>query len=293
MKRLKEPLVQFVLLGAALMLVYSLTSDAFADDTSKQITMGADEIELLAANWERQWQRPPTETELRGLVDSRIGEEVLYRSAQSMGLDRNDVVVRRRMVQKMELLSQDLATLTDPPEEELQAFFQDNQQDYRVPPRVSFRHIYFNLDSRGVAGADSAARALLERLRSADPVEVDVAAMGDRFMLAAEYTLRTPIDLQQAFGSSFAEVVSELDPGWHGPIGSGYGTHLVEITERVEPRLPEFDQVRDRVSTDYARVRRERANQLLLEGLSAEYEISIDSAAIRGRSLEGLKEAVE
>ena len=115
MKWRKEPLVQFVLLGAALMLVYSLTSDAFADDTSKQITMDAQEIELLAANWERQWQRPPTEAELGGLVDARVREEVLYRAAQSMGLDRNDVVVRRRMVQKMELLSQDLATLIDPP----------------------------------------------------------------------------------------------------------------------------------------------------------------------------------
>jgi hypothetical protein len=288
MKWLKEPLLQFVLLGAALMLVYSLTSDAFADDTSKQITMGADEIELLAATWERQWQRPPTETELRGLVDSRIREEVLYRSAQSMGLDRNDVVVRRRMVQKMELLSQDLATLTDPPEEELQAFFQENQEDYRVPPRVSFRHIYFNLDSRGVAGADSAARALLERLRSTDPDEIDVSTLGDRFMLAAEYTLRTPIELQRAFGSSFAEVVSELEPGWHGPIGSGYGTHLVEVTARVESGIPEYGQVRERVLVEYERTRRDRANELLLEGLSADYSIEIDEEAIKVRSLESI-----
>ena len=282
MKWLKEPLVQFVLLGAALMLVYSLTSNAFADDTSKQITMGADEIELLAATWERQWQRPPTETELRGLVDSRIREEVLYRSAQSMGLDRNDVVVRRRMVQKMELLSQDLATLTDPPEEELQAHFQENQEDYRVPPRVSFRHIYFNLDSRGVAGADSAARALLERLRSTDPDEIDVATQGDRFRL------RTPLELQQAFGSTFAEVVSELEPGWHGPIGSGYGTHLVEVTERVESGVPEYEQVRERVLVDYERMRRDRGNELMLEGLSADYSIEIDDEAIRVRSLESI-----
>ena len=288
MKWLKEPLVQFVLLGAALMLVYSLTSDAFADDTSKQITMDAQEIELLAANWERQWQRPPTEAELGGLVDARVREEVLYRAAQSMGLDRNDVVVRRRMVQKMELLSQDLATLIDPPEEELRAHFQDNREDYRVPPRVSFRHIYFNLDRRGVAGADSAARALLERLRSMDPDEIDVATKGDRFMLAAEYTLRTPVELQQAFGSRFAEEVSELKPGWHGPIGSGYGTHLVEVTERVESVIPEYGQVRERVLADYERTRRDRANELLLEGLSADYSVEIDEEAIRVRSLESI-----
>lgn len=287
MKWLKEPLVLFILLGAALTLVYSVASGAFAADESKTVSMDASEIELLAANWERQWQRPPTEAELRGLVDARVREEVLYRAAQSMGLDRNDVVVRRRMVQKMELLSQDLATITDPPEADLRAFFEENREDYRVPPRVSFRHVYFNLDSRGMA-AESDALAALEELRASDPDEADVSRLGDRFMLAYEYTLRTPIELQQAFGSRFAEAVSELEPGWHGPVPSGYGLHLVEITDRVESYLPEFEQVRERVLVDYERVRRDRANELLLEGLSANYSIEIDEAAIQARSLEAI-----
>ena len=138
MKWLKEPLVLFILLGAALTLVYSVASGAFAADESKTVAMDAAEIEILAANWERQWQRPPTEAELRGLVDARVREEVLYRAAQSMGLDRNDIVVRRRMVQKMELLSQDLATITDPPEADLRAFFEENREDYRA---VSYTHL--------------------------------------------------------------------------------------------------------------------------------------------------------
>ena len=288
MKWLKEPLVLFILLGAALTLVYSVASGAFAADESKTVAMDAAEIELLAANWERQWQRPPTEAELRGLVDARVREEVLYRAAQSMGLDRNDIVVRRRMVQKMELLSQDLATITDPPEADLRAFFEENREDYRVPARVSFRHIYFNLDRRGYEGAETAAEDLLSEIRAGDPDEVDVAQLGDRFMLAYEYTLRTPIELQQAFGSRFAEVVSELEPGWHGPVGSGYGTHLVQVTDRVESALPEFEQVRERVLADYERTRRDRANELLLEGLSADYSIEIDEAAIQSRSLEAI-----
>jgi len=287
MKWLKEPLVLFILLSAALTLVYSVASGAFAADESKTVSMDASEIELLAANWERQWQRPPTEAELRGLVDARVREEVLYRAAQSMGLDRNDVVVRRRMVQKMELLSQDLATITDPPEADLRAFFEENREDYRVPPRVSFRHVYFNLDSRGMA-AESDALAALEELRASNPDEADVSLLGDRFMLAYEYTLRTPIELQQAFGSRFAKAVSELELGWHGPVPSGYGLHLVEITDRVESYLPEFEQVRERVLVDYERVRRDRANELLLEGLSANYSIEIDEAAIQARSLEAI-----
>lgn len=288
MKWLKEPLVQFILLGAILLLVYAFVSNAFAGDASKRITMDAEEIELLAANWERQWQRPPTEEELTGLVNARVREEVLYRAAQSMGLDRNDVVVRRRMVQKMELLSQDLATIADPPEQELRAFFDRNREDYRVPPRVSFRHVYFNLDRRGVEQADADARALLEEIRATDPEAIDVRTLGDRFMLATEYTLRSPNELQQAFGTRFAEVVSQLEPGWHGPIGSGYGTHLVQVTERVESHVPEYEQVRDRVLSDFERERRERANELLVESLSADFEIEIDDEAIRTRSLEAI-----
>ena len=287
MKLFKEPLVQFILLGAALTLVYSAAAGAFAEDDSKQITMDAAAIEFLAATWERQWQRPPTEAELRSLVDARVREEVLYRTAQSMGLDRNDLVVRRRMVQKMELLSQDLATLTDPPEEDLKAFFAENLEDYRVPPRVSFRHIYFNLDQRGLEAADADARVMLDELRRS-PDEVNVAELGDRFMLASEYTLRTPVEMQQAFGSRFAEEVSELEPGWHGPIGSGYGTHLVEVTDRVESGIPEYAEVRERVLVDYERIRRDRANELLFEGLSADYSIEIDEDAIRARSLESV-----
>lgn len=107
-------------------------------------------------------------------------------------------------------------------------------------------------------------------------------------MLATEYRLRTPLELQQAFGSHFAEEVSELEPGWHGPVGSGYGTHLVEVTERVESGIPEYGQVRERVLADYERTRRDRANELLLEGLSTDYSIEIDEEAIKVRSLENM-----
>jgi peptidyl-prolyl cis-trans isomerase C len=293
MKWLRDPLVLFLLIGSILALAWSAVSGAFAGDEEKQITMDAQEIELLAANWERQWQRPPTEEELQGLVNGRVREEILYRTAQSMGLDRNDVVVRRRMVQKMELLSQDLATITDPPEAELRAHFEENREAYRAPPRISFRHVYFNLDRRDREEAEADARALLSELRATDPDEVDVAALGDRFMLAGEYRLRTPDEIAREFGSRFAEAIESLEPGWHGPIPSGYGLHLVEVTERIESRLPEFEQVRDRVATDYARVRRERANELLLETLSTEYDVSIDTAAIRSRSLEAMREKAE
>jgi hypothetical protein len=285
MKWVREPLVHFAVLGAVLFLAYAIASDLFAEDQARQIVIDEAAIELLADGWQRQWQRPPTADELRALVDARVREEVLYREAQAMGLDVNDIVVRRRMVQKMELLWQDLALLTDPTDVELRAFFAENQSDYRVPPRISFSHVYFNVDQRGTAARDDAMR-VLEVLRAADPPPVRAPELGDRFMLPYDYRLQAPAEIQRSFGSGFASDLENLEVGWHGPIGSGYGLHLVHVVERVESRVPEYEEIRNRLVNDFNRVRRDRANEALYEGLSEGYEIEIDDAAIEARALE-------
>ena len=286
----KEPLVAFVGLGTVLAGIWVVATGALATDASRAIVVDEGEIELLASTFERQWQRPPTEDELRGLVEARVREEVLYRQALAMGLDRNDVVVRRRMVQKVELLTQDLATMGDPPEEELRAWFTQHAADYRIPPRISFRHVYFNEDRRG-AGAEADARALLAAIRSGATTEAQALAEGDRFMLASAYRLRSPDEIAREFGTRFAEALESLEPGWYGPIRSGYGVHLVQVTQREEGRIPEYERVRDRVLTDYQRERRERANELLYEGLRKDYDITIDENALRARTLEARRSA--
>jgi peptidyl-prolyl cis-trans isomerase C len=284
MRWIREPLVQFTILGAVLFLGWAFVSDLFAEDDSRRIVMAEAEIELLADGWQRQWQRPPTADELQSLVDSRVREEVLYREAQAMGLDVNDIVVRRRMVQKMELLSQDLALLVDPTDQELRAFFAENPDDYMVPPRISFSHVYFNVDRRGAVVEEDALRAL-ETLRAMDQAPATAPELGDRFMLAYDYRLQSPAEVQRSFGSGFADDLFGLDAGWQGPIGSGYGLHLVNITEQVESRVPEYEEVRNRLVNDFNRMRRDRANEALYEGLSEGYRIEIDEAAIESRAL--------
>jgi hypothetical protein len=285
MRWLREPLVQFVVLGAVLFAAYAFASDRLAEDEARRIVLGPEEISILADGWERQWQRPPTAEELRAVVDARVREEVLYREAKSMGLDLNDMVVRRRMVQKMELLSQDLALMTDPTDVELRAYFQENQEEYRVPPRVSFAHVYFNVDRRGVSVVEDAERAL-ERILASDADPERARELGDRFMLPYEYRLQAPLDLQRSFGIGFAEDVAGLDLGWHGPIGSGYGIHLVKVTERVDSRIPAYEEIRDRLVNDFNRMRRDRANEAMFEGLSEGYVVEIDEAALESRTLE-------
>jgi hypothetical protein len=286
MKLLREPLVHFVALGAVLFLVYAVVSGVFASDASRRIEITESEVQFLAETWQRQWQRPPTEEELQGLVQARVREEVLYREALAVGLDQNDVVVRRRMVQKMELLSQDLALLADPTDQELQAFFLERQEEYRVPPRISFSHVYFNPDRRGVALEDDARRALAE-LREGRLPPQRAPELGDRFMLPYDYARLSPLEVQQQFGSRFAEALFELEQGWHGPIVSGYGLHLVNVGERVESRIPEYAEIRDRLVTDYNRMRSERAKNALYEGLLANYDVEIDQEAVRRSALRG------
>ena len=286
MRLLRDPLLHFVVLGSVLFAVYALASGLFRSDQSRRIEITAAEIELLADNFARQWQRPPTEAELNGLVTARVREEVLYREALTVGLDQNDVVVRRRMVQKMELLSQDLALLADPTDPELQVFFRENPEQYRIPPRLSFSHIYFNLDQRGASAEEDAAR-VLETLRTRAAPPTSVPELGDRFMLPHDYRFQTPLEVQQQFGSQFAEALFELETGWHGPILSGYGLHLVHIGERSESRIPEYQEVRDRLVSDFNRNRSERAREALFEGLLTNYTVEIDEEAIRGAALGG------
>lgn len=285
MRLLREPLFQFAVLGAVLFAVYAFASDAFSSDDSRLIEVDEAEIAFLVANWQRQWQRPPLEHELRALVDARVREEVLYREALAVGLDQNDIVVRRRMVQKMEMLSQDLALLADPTDAELQAYFDERREEYRVPPRISFSHIYFNADTRGRSVEEDARRVLAE-LQARNPSPERAPELGDRFMLQYDYSLRAPIEVRQQFGSHFAEEIFKLESGWQGPVLSGYGLHLVYVGDRVEGRIPELAEVRDRVVNDYNRDRGQRANKALYDGLRTNYEIAVDEEALAG-AIEG------
>jgi hypothetical protein len=145
----KEPLLHFLVIGALIFVVFSIANKEEAAVSGNKIVVSSVEIERLSYNWSRKWNRPPTETELQGLIESYIKEEVYYREALTLGLDQNDTILRRRLMQKMEFLSNDLAELNQPDETELNEYFVDNQDKYDLPARISFTHIYFSMDRRG------------------------------------------------------------------------------------------------------------------------------------------------
>ena len=268
---LRAPVFHFLILGAVLFGAYTLFADK-QEDEGKQIVISAQQIELLASLWEKQWRRPPMPEELNGLVRSYIREEVLYREALALGLDRDDQVVRRRLAQKIEFLAQDLATAGEPGEAELRTFYEEHPEIFEEPARITFSHIYINTDKHGADSAAVAERYLTELETGADPNQV-----GDRFMLQSEYLRKSPDEVARHFGRQFAEEVFEIEPGtWVGPVQSGYGLHLVLVEEVEDAFQPPFEEVRQPVRDEFMSYRRREVDELFFNKLREGYEVVIE-----------------
>jgi hypothetical protein len=240
------------------------------------IVVTAADMERLSENWSRKWNRPPTGTELQGLVEAYIREEVYYREALALGLDRDDTIIRRRMMQKMEFLTNDLAELNTPGDEALKRYFLANQDKYEVPAQATFTHIYFSTDKRGARALEDANR-LLSELESASGTVMRAPERGDSLMLPYNYTRETPFEVARTFGKGFADQLFRAETGmWQGPIESGYGLHLVRIHERSEPVVPEFASVVDEVREDWMFEERRRTNEKAYEMFKERYQIVVE-----------------
>lgn len=269
MKYLKDPLVLFLLLGVAIFAIDAMRPDA-GDDV---VRVGRLDIARLSDQWRAQMGRAPTEAELSGLVDAHVREEMLVREALKMGLDDNDVIVRRRLAQKLTFLTEDLALLEPATERQLTDYFEADRERYRVPARFTFSHAYFSPDRRATAREDAAAAL-------AQVNDENWRTIGDPFMLRRTYAHVTRADVRKDFGTAFSEALPELEgDGWLGPVESGYGFHLVRIDRRTPSRLPTFGEVRARVATDYDAQRRSDANERYYETLAAQYRIEIEIPA--------------
>ena len=251
MKRLlREPLIHFLLIGVALFAVYHYLQPARgAAPSSKQIQLSLDELAQLAALFQSQWRRDPTPEEFGRMVEQKVQSEVLYREAMAMGLDKDDEIVKRRMAQKMQFLAEDVAAAREPTTQELKSWFEKNSATFALPPRLSFRHLYFSPDRRGTHARDDAASALA-RL-AGQPQDAKAAeGIADPFMFQDYYRDRAPDYLGKEFGPQFAQAVEKLAPGsWRGPVESGFGWHLVFVDAVIAGRVPAFEEIESDVKT--------------------------------------------
>jgi hypothetical protein len=262
------------LLGAWLFLLFGIVRDS-DDMRTGSIVVSAAKVAQLKEAFARTWQRPPTEEELDGVIENHIREEVYYREALAMGLDRDDTIVRRRLRQKLEFFTDDLVAAVDPTEEQLASYLDEHADAFRLPSRVSFQQIYFNRDRRGEQ-ATRDAESLLARLNGAAS-HVDTTALGDSLMLPGEYDLIPEPEVARLLGSEFAAALAGLPVGgWSGPVESGFGLHLVLIHERQSGSLPALAEVRDAVEREWRNVRRKEAAESFYAGRRERYEVHVE-----------------
>ena len=258
LKFFREPLVLFGLAGAGLFGLYAwLNAEdnrVMVDDTLRS---------RISADWAAQIGRPPTPVELHNLVSQWVEEELHYREAMRLGLQDDDVIVRRRLVQKLRFMAEDEALGPPPPDEALKAWFEQNKIRYTLPGRVSFEHQFFSADSR----ADAAADALLAK--------VSETSESDPSMLDSSFNRASHAQIARNFGGSFADdvFVLEKSEAWQGPFASAYGQHLVRIREVIPPQPPGFEAVAQGVKRDFELERKEAAAKAFLAELHQRYEV--------------------
>jgi hypothetical protein len=272
---LREPLLHFLVLGALLFGLYQWLGGPAAGASGNEIVITGGRIRNLTDTFTRTWQRPPTADEFDGLVQDYIREEVLYREGVALGLDRDDTIIRRRLRQKLEFVSEDAANAVEPTDAELTEFLAQNADAYRVESRLTFTQVFMDPSKRGDR-LEADAASLLDALRTRGE-RLDPATLGDSLMLDSRYETATEDDIARLFGAAFEAALRDQPVGeWVGPLKSGYGAHLVRIEARMPGRMAALAEVRDAVARDWSAARRQQLLDEQYQQLRSRYRVRIE-----------------
>ena len=273
-KLLREPLLHFLVIGAGLFFLFNQIGNPEVGADNRIVVTQAN-LDRLAAVWLRRMGRPPTSQEREQQVDHYIRQEILYREALAMGLDKDDAVVKKRMSQKLEFIFEDIATPPEPDDAQLQDYLNKHSDKFRQPSRYTFSQVYWSVDKRGDKALDDAKR-LLARLQKSSH-KIDVSAKGDALMLDHHYTDTSQLEVARLFGKPFSEKLNGIEPGqWTGPMDSAYGVHLVNVQQRTDTRLPDLAEIRDRVKGEYLFDWQREANAKFYDNLRKRYEVVVE-----------------
>jgi peptidyl-prolyl cis-trans isomerase C len=271
---LREPLLHFLALGSVLFVVYGYMQRGRGGvESSRQIILSLDEVAQMQTYFVSQWHRQPAPAEFQAMVEDRVRQEVLYREALAMGLDKDDTIVKRRMAQKMEFLAEDVAAAHEPSTAELEAWYVKNRDKFALPGRYTFRHLYFSPDKRAKNAQNDAAKALAKITRQPEDSKLAVS-LADRFMFQDYYADRTPEAIAKEFGPQFAAALEKLKPdSWQGPVESGYGWHLVFVDTVIPGRIPAFEEMEVDVKTAWLAEQKQQARQKAYAEMRAKYTV--------------------
>ena len=239
-----------------------------------RIELTEDDLRQMALVWLAQGRSIPSPDQMRELAKQKALQRILAREAVALGLDQDDEIIGRRLAQKMDFLLADLSTIEAPSEAELRRWYTEHQDRFVVPPRASFRHLYFSQDKRGLEGARSHAEKVLPTLAGIGPNQPQLSSMADRFMFRDYYGGRSPLEISKEFGPDFAEKLLALKLGqWQGPIQSGYGWHLVWIDTLQPGHTADFETIKDDIRSAWLEERYQKIRARAYEEMLTRYTI--------------------
>lgn len=269
-RMLREPLVHFLFIGALLFVTYDFFN-ADPDMGGNRIVVDDGVVANIVQRYAAVWRRPPTTEELRGLISSYIHEEVLYREGVAMGLQNDDSVVRRRVRQKVDVLAEESGRETAPTDAELQAYLDKHAADYALPTEMSFEQVMFDTKKHA-----RQINVVLTQARTELAEGVDIMTLGDMTMLPRRETRTSTESIARNFGKEFARALTELPVGtWQGPVRSGYGLHLVRVSERIPGRPAKLSEARAAVERDWEHERRVKAVDVYYRNALKKYQVVV------------------
>lgn len=270
-KILKEPFVHFIVIGIALFFLYGLVNKN--TDSKNTIIINDFDLENIISSFEMQWKRDPTEQELQNIINQNIKQEVFYQEALKMNLDHNDEIIKRRLSQKMQFLSNDIAALSEPTDEVLKRYYKKKSKKYLTPATYTLYQITFSSDHRKDNYKDA-----METLKQFPEATFDeMKDWGDPLPFSYYFEEVNANELGLQFGSKFPVALESQEINkWVGPIPSGFGFHLVFITNKVAPQIPAYEMVKKEVLRNYEYDNQIETNELIYKELKKRYDIQFD-----------------
>ena len=267
---LREPLFQFLLVGALLLFAERMLIEP-GRDSDHDIAIGADESASLVESWSQRWGRSPNAGERAGLIEDHVREEVLYREALALGLDNDDTIIRRRLAQKMSFLLKSTGPVEEVTEGDLEAFVAQNPELFAEPATLDFHQVFFSSDMRSDPLGDAA--LALQDLRSGKSEQ----GVGDRSPLGNDFQKQSDIDISAKFGEGFPEPLKRADLGtWTGPIESAYGAHLIRVDARTAARTPPLEEIGQTALNLYLENQQKEAAEAAYRNVRNKYRIIIE-----------------
>ena len=284
-KLLKEPLVQFLLIALVLLGGERVIN---ADDyANEQYNILIDDqvllqfMQLQAKTFKPNDAKAALEAlnteDRQRLADDYARNEVLFREAMALNLNKNDQIIRRRLIQKMDYLAQGFYDEAKPlTEDDLRAYYAEHKQEYKKPASATFTHVFISSDSRAVEDAKGIADALLQTLNTELVPFENAPRFGERFLYNRNYVNRDDDEIGSHFGEAFQQQIFafEISDSWQGPVQSNYGWHLVLLKKNTPSYNPEFDESSSAVFADAQREQQRQTKRQAIDKLMAKYKIS-------------------